>query len=190
MLRREGDVVEEAVPVRLGRLGVVAGRAHERVCDVGLPGENGLAGGQRRPRSRERRVPGADRDGRRPGEDAAAGEAEVADRLDVVGVVHEPQLLEVGVPSFAAADVRGERAALEDRLHVPDPHRVLGVQLRLVQERRGRLLEEPAPGVVAQRVVVPEEIHHAEPVSEAGLPPNTASCAAARVARQTAAASR
>ena len=72
------------------------------------------------------------------------------------------------VAALAAAEVLGERPALEDRLHVADPHRVLGVQLRLVEERRRGLLEEPAPGVVTQRVVVPEEIHQADPVSAAG----------------------
>ena len=91
--------------------------------------------------------------------------------------MHEAQLVEGRVPPVAAADVGSERAALEDRLHVPDAHRVLRVELGLVEKRRGRLLEEAAPRVVAQRVVVPEEVHHADPVSGAALGPNTARCA-------------
>ena len=135
MLGGERDVVEEAVAVRLGRLGVVARRADERVGDLGLSGEDGLAGGEGRSGGREGGVPRAGRDRGRPGEDAAAGEAEVADRLDVGGVVDELELVGARVPSLAAAEVLGERPALEDRLHVADPHRVLGVQLLLVQER-------------------------------------------------------
>ena len=78
------------------------------------------------------------------------------------------------MPPVAAADVGSERAALGDRLHVPDAHRVLRVGSGSSRKRRGRLLEEAAPRVVAQRVVVPEEVHHADPVSGAALGPNTA----------------
>ena len=190
VLGGQRDVVEEAVAVRPGRLGVVAGRADEGVGDLGVAGEDGLAGGQRRPGGGQRGVPRARGDRGRPREDAAACEAEVPDRLDVVSVVHEVELLRRGVPPIPAADVSGQCAPLEDRLHVAHPHRVLGVQLLLVEERRGRLLEEPAPGVVTQRVVVPEEIHHAEPVSGAARLEKTAICAAASVPRQITAASR
>ena len=47
MLGRESDVVEEAVAVRLGRLGVVARWTDEGVGDLGLSGEDGVAGGER-----------------------------------------------------------------------------------------------------------------------------------------------
>ena len=72
----------------------------------------------------------------------------------------ERELLRLRVAALAPPHPFGERPALEDRLHVADADGVLRVQLGLGQERRGRLLEDAAAGVVEERVVVPEDVDH------------------------------
>jgi hypothetical protein len=188
----EGDVREEAVAVGLRRLRVVAGRPDERVGDGRLPGEDCLGRGQRRPGRRERRGPRLLGHRRRPGELASAGRTELAHALDVAGVVHEGQLVRLGVAPLAPAEARRERPSLQDRLHVAEPDGVLRVQLGLGEERRGTLLEDAAARVVAQGVVVPEDVDRLHQAgSFTGTPGAKARrWTAASVSRQSAAARR
>ena len=95
-LGRDRDVVEEAEAHRPRRFGVVAGGAHGAEADPVLAAEQrpghraGAAGGVQ-----GRAVGGLADEG--VGVDrAAAGEAELADRLDVTGAVDELQLASLG----------------------------------------------------------------------------------------------
>ena len=144
--------------LRLRGLGVVSGRPDEGVRDVRVAREHGFRRGEGGACRGERSLPRALGDGRRPGEDAPSVGAECSDRLDVRGIVDELELLRIRVPTIPPTDVFRKRPSLEDRLHVEHPDGVLGMELRLGQEGRGRLLEDAASGVVEERVVVPEDV--------------------------------
>ena len=60
-----------------------------------------------------------------------------------------------GVP----LEVLGDRAVLQGGTDVPDAFGVLGMELRHLDERRGRMLEDARTGVVQERVVVPVDAH-------------------------------
>ncbi len=170
---------------------MVAGRADERVSRLRLAAENSVRGRERRSSGGQSGLPRPLAHGRRPREDTATGRTELADRLDVVRVVERRELAHLSVASLAAANVRRERSALEDRLHVPDAHGVLRMEFGHIHERGRRMFEDAAAGFVQERVVVPEEVERqADPFAGSGRWSSTVNWAAARVTRQSPAARR
>ena len=182
MLGSKGRVVEEAVAVGLGRLGVVPGRADGRVGDLGLRRRGRLPAGQGGPRCQRgrRRVSGrpgrSGEDGRRRGRTpgstrrrprrarAATSRARVRPSRRRIRGASGPLR---GSPSCCARGRSSPGAA---------PAR---------QERRRRLLEDAAPGLVPERVVVPEEVHRQRIGLRGGLLPTTKRWAAASVSRRS-----
>lgn len=157
-LGSERAVVEEAVAVCLGGLGVVPGRPHQREGDLALAGKDGLGRSERRPGRGESRPPRALGDDGRPRQPPAAAGAGLPNRLDVGEVVHGGELGRIGVSPLTPAHAAGQGPALEDRFHVEETDGVLRMGLRFGEQRRGRRLEDAAPRVVEQHVVVPEDV--------------------------------
>src|SRR5215211_250470 len=191
VLGHESGVVEQAVAVGLPRLRVVPRRADERVRGAGFAVEHRVGGCDRGPGRGQCGLPGTLCDGRRPGEDAAATRAELANGLDVPGIVDELELGGVGAPPIFPTKALGEGTSLEDRLHVADSDIVLRMELGHVHEHGRRVFEDAAPCVVQECVVVPEDVEaQADPFAGSGRWESSVNWAAARVTRQSPAARR
>ena len=138
------DVAEDAEAAAHRRLGVVAGRAHERVAVVELAGDHRVGADEHAAGRQQRDLVAAVADGRELAGVAAVAVTHRLHRVDVVGGVEAQQLVARGVAWLDHGQLLDVAARVEQVL---EPS--LGLGVLEVQPRLQRVPERHEAGVVA-----------------------------------------